>query len=110
MAGELVANPAANGQICGIHPRFVDFLAIYHVTRHVSIFPKTKLNVLSNGASFVSIRWVCKKFSGAQGRHGKVAFLENRDFAEILLKIDLLQFWGAFSKPGAFPKPAQLAK
>ena len=65
---------------------------------------------LSNGAGFVSIRWLWKTLWSVQGRHGKVAFLENRDFVEILLKIDLLQFWGAFSKPGAFPKPAQVAE
>ena len=42
------------------------------------------------------------------GEHENVDFHENRDFSKILLNINLLQFLDAFSKPGAFPKPAQL--
>ena len=65
---------------------------------------------LSNGASFVSIRWVWQQLLMVQGRGGEVVFLENPDFVEFLQEIDFLQFWDAFAKPGAFPKPAQLSK
>ena len=61
MAGERVANPAANGQICGIRVRFVDFLAILLLVVALSIVSETRDSDLSNGLGLVSVYALLKK-------------------------------------------------
>ena len=67
MAGELVANPAANGQIRKFWTFELDFLGCYTVKFDVSIFSETRDSDLSNGLSFVESYTVRKKLSGVQG-------------------------------------------
>ena len=61
MAGELVANPAGNGQIYGIRARFVDFLAILLLVFALSFFSETRDSDLSNGLGLVSVHALLKK-------------------------------------------------
>ena len=68
MAGELVANPAANGQIYGIRTRFVNFLAILLLVFALSIFSETRDSDLSSGLGPISPYAFSKKLSVVQGQ------------------------------------------
>ena len=89
MAGELVANPAANGQICGIRTRFVNFLAILFLVFALSFFSETRDSDLSSGLGFVESYTLWKKLLVVQGQPLSTEISEN-------LKIwNSDQIWGS---------------
>ena len=89
MAGELVATPAANGQIRKILSFELDFLGCYTVDFDESIFSETTGSDLSNDLGFVESYTLWKKFSGAQGEPLSTENSKN----ERILNSD--QIWGS---------------
>ena len=67
MAGELVGQPAANGQIHTFWTFEFDFLGCYTVEFGESIFSETTGSDLSNGVGFVESYTLWKNLSGVQG-------------------------------------------
>ena len=68
MAGELVRQPPADGQIHKNWSRFVGYLAIPLLLFDANIFSETRDYDLSNGVGPVSVYASWKKLLGHQGR------------------------------------------
>ena len=64
MTGELVGQPAANGQIHNFWTFDLDFLGCYMVKFDESIFSETRDSDLSNGLGLVSVYAFLKKAGG----------------------------------------------
>ena len=89
MAGELVANPAANGQIHKFWTFELDFLGCYMVEFDESIFSETTGSDLSNGLSLVDSYTLWKKFLGPQGEPMSTETSENPNIS------NSDQIWGS---------------
>ena len=89
MAGELVGQPTAKGQIRKIWTFELDFLAILLLVFALSVFSETRDSDLSNGLGLVSVDASLKKLSGVQAQPMSTEISEN-------LKISNSdQIWGS---------------